>query len=90
MSSGQCEPATIDMAPEEPLFADGATNMKIVGHNLWFSLFYDRPDQSGQIARVIMRHVVMSIDGASSGALEVFRLLPPREQVKVRKIAGCH
>jgi len=68
--------ATVDLSPDQPVFADGVMDIQISGGNYWFSLYLNRPDGSGGFTRCIVCKLVVSIEGSRDAALEVFRQLP--------------
>jgi hypothetical protein len=87
--SGQviAEPALIDLAPEQPIFADGVTHIRISGDNFQFAFWNERMTTAGDVERVITARLVLPIAAVAEALPAVFKMLPVETQQSLRRRA---
>lgn len=72
-----------DLAPVEPLYADGVTQVYASGSNLWMSLYVDRINASGELERVVVHRLVVPLKSIPDGIIKAYKQLPPEERARL-------
>lgn len=77
-------PALVDLAPEQPIYADGVTHIRIMGDTFQFAFWNERINAGGEIERVITQRLILPIQAVAEALPVVFRQLPLDAQQALR------